>query len=499
MDLQSGRVLMEKESLLPLLALLTPLFGSFLILLFGERRRNLREGTTLVISSLTLLWAFLMLEALNEGHILKKDLFELFPGLWFSFRADPFGMVFLLLSTSLWLIISIYSIGYMRSLNEHAQTRFFFCFSLAILGAIGVALSSNLASLFVFYEILTVSTFFLVAHEESPEALRAGRKYLVYLLSGASLGLFGIVYLWARYGNLSFLEGGFIGEVKDWALTFVFLVTFLGFGTKAALMPFHEWLPSAMIAPTPVSALLHAVAVVKAGVFTCLRILYFVFGAKDFPLGFLLGLSLFVSFTVIGANLLAIREDNLKRRLAFSTVNNLAVILLGGLMLSKEALKGAILHIPFHGFMKITLFMCAGSIYVSSKRERVSELDGIGHSMPFTMGAFTVAALGLCGIPPLCGFLSKWYLCLGTLEASKKWFLLVWLTSSFLDAVYFLPIVYRAFFKGKKDPMIKEAPLSMTIPLLLTALGSVVLGLFPNFLFHLLDLVKMVISSFWGV
>jgi len=490
---------MEKESLLPLLALLTPLLGSFLILIFGENRRNLREGTTLAASSLTLLWTFLMLKALKAGYIPQKYLFELFPDLMFSFRADPLGMVFLLLSTSLWLIISIYSIGYMRSLKEHAQTRFFFCFSLAMFGAIGVALSDNLVSLFLFYEILTVSTFPLVAHEESLEALRAGRKYLVYLLSGASLGLFGIIYLWGHYRNVSFVAGGFVGEVKDWVLIFVFLMTFLGFGTKAALMPIHEWLPSAMIAPTPVSALLHAVAVVKAGVFTCLRVLYFVFEAKSFPTEFSLGLSLFVSFTVIGANLLAIREDNLKRRLAFSTINNLAIILLGALMLSKEALKGAILHIPFHGFMKITLFMCAGSIYVKSKKERVSELDGIGYSMPFTMGAFTISALGLCGIPPLCGFLSKWYLCLGTLEASKNWFLLIWLTSSFLDAVYFLPIVYRAFFRGKKDPKIKEAPFSMTIPLIVTALGSVTFGLFPNFLFHLLELVKMVISSVWGV
>jgi len=490
---------MEKESLLPLLALLTPLLGSFLILIFGEKRRNLREGTTLAASSLTLIWAFLMLKALKAGYIPQKDLFEIFPGLMFSFRADPLGMVFLLLSTSLWLIISIYSIGYMRSLNEHAQTRFFFCFSLAILGAIGVALSSNLLSLFVFYEILTISTFPLVAHEENLDALRAGRKYLVYLLSGASLGLFGIIYLWGHYHNVSFVAGGFIKEVKDGVLTFVFFSLFLGFGTKAALMPFHEWLPSAMIAPTPVSALLHAVAVVKAGVFSCLRVLYFVFEAKKLSPEFSFWLSLFVSVTVIGANLLAIREDNLKRRLAFSTINNLAVILLGALMLSKEALKGAILHIPFHGFMKITLFMCAGSIYVKSKKERVSELDGIGHNMPFTMGAFTVSALGLCGMPPICGFLSKWYLCLGTLEASKNWFLLVWLTSSFLDAVYFLPIVYRAFFKGEKDPKIKEAPPSMTIPLLLTALGSIVFGLFPNFAFHLLDLVKMVISSFWGV
>jgi len=490
---------MEKESLLPLLALLTPLLGSFLILIFGEKRRNLREGTTLLASSLTFLWAFLMLKALRAGYIPQKDLFELFPGLMFSFRADPLGMVFLLLSTSLWLIISIYAIGYMRSLNEHAQTRFFFCFSLAILGAIGVALSSNLLSLFVFYEILTISTFPLVAHEGNLEALRAGRKYLVYLLSGASLGLFGIIYIWAHYHNVSFVAGGFIKEPKDWVLNFVFLSLFLGFGVKAALMPFHEWLPSAMIAPTPVSALLHAVAVVKAGVFSCLSVLYFLFEAKKLPTEFSFWLSLFVSVTVIGANLLAIREDNLKRRLAFSTINNLAAILLGALMLSKEALKGAILHIPFHGFMKITLFMCAGSIYVKSKKERVSELDGIGHNMPFTMGAFTVSALGLCGIPPLCGFLSKWYLCLGTLEASKHWFLLVWLTSSFLDAVYFLPIVYRAFFKGKKDPKINEAPPSMTIPLLFTALVSIVFGLFPNFAFHLLDLVKMVISSSWGV
>ena len=492
---------MVRESLLSLLALLLPLVGAMGVLVFGERRRNLRETTTISASVLTFLLALMMLGPVKEGINLRTEIFQALPGISLLLKVDMMGMVFLLLTSSLWIAISIYSIGYMRSLGEHAQTRFYFCFAMAIFGAVGVALSGNLLSLFVFYEILTVSTFPLVAHHEDEEAILAGRKYLAYLLSGASLALFAILYSWESFGRMEFTPSGFIPLGSPKGVLLVLLLAFiLGFGSKAALMPLHEWLPSAMVAPTPVSALLHAVAVVKAGVFTCLRVLLFVFGPEVLSsMGVSLGFGIFVAFTVIVANLLALREDHLKRRLAFSTINNLSVILLGGFLLSESGIRGAVLHIPFHGLMKITLFMCAGAIYVQTGKEYVSELDGIGHRMPLTMGAFALCALGLCGIPPVCGFLSKWFLCLGALEAGQWVFLVVFLVSSFLDAAYFLPIVYKAFFyQGRDLRGIREAPLIMVFPLVVTALGSVLLGIFPNLLFHFWDLAHGVARLVMG-
>lgn len=460
-----------------------------MILLFGQWR-DLRDGSGLVASALTLWAALRVLEGVQGGKVLQCPLFSALPGLQVVLRADPMGTIFLLLTSSLWLVISLYSIGYMRALGEHAQTRFFFCFTLAIFSAIGVALSGNLLTLFFFYEVLTVSTFPLVGHEEGPEAIRASRKYLAYLLSGASLALLAILYTWGLAGTLDFRPGGFLGAGGG---TLLLLLAFvIGFGSKAALMPFHEWLPSAMVAPTPVSALLHAVAVVKAGVFAVLRVLLYVFGPGALSaMGVSLPLGAFVAVTVIGANLLALREEHLKRRLAFSTINNLAVIILGALLLSEDGIRGALLHIPFHGFMKITLFMAAGAIYCQTGKEYVGEMDGVGRQMPLTMAAFTVAALGLSGIPPLCGFLSKWFLCLGALEAGHYLFLGVFLLSSFLDAAYFMPIAYRAFFH-KGEGGFREAPWTMTIPILATALGSAILGLFPNWAFGFWDLAQEV-------
>ncbi len=476
--------------------LMLPLAAAFLVLLTGGRK--------LPCDLLPLPFAFLspvlglgLVSKLKAGEEIKTELIRVLPDLGLSFNLDALGAVFLLLTSSLWAVISLYSLGYMRSLQEHALRRFYCCFSLAIFGAFGVAMAQNLLTLFVFYEILTVSTFPLVAHEESEEALRAGRKYLVYLLSGATVGLFGLLWLKQKGGTLDFSVGGNIaGKIDPRMWGILFLLLAFGFGTKAAVMPFHEWLPSAMIAPTPVSALLHAVAVVKAGVFSCIRVILCVFGPKT--LGSFGSDSVFafaVAFTVIGANLLALSEDHLKRRLAFSTVNNLAVIILGAMLPTESGIKGAMIHIPFHGLMKITLFMCAGAIFVKTKKEYVNELSGLGKRMPITFGAFAVASLGLTGIPPICGFWSKWYLCSGALEAKNVAFLLVFLASSFLDAAYFLPIVYKAFFEGPGSQKVDEAPWTLTLPLIITALTCLLLGLFPDFLFGFLQFAEKASSA----
>ena len=315
---------------LPLIAVLFPLIGAVLILAAGSRRANLRELCTMLASAGQFASVFAMIPQLVRGQTLTCTMVPLGPALALELRVDPFGMIFALLSSFLWIVVSVYSIGYMRSLQEHAQTRFYFCFAMSLAGASGVALSGNLLTLYMFYEILTVATFPLVAHKETPEAIRAARKYLVYLLGGAVFVLFAIAATYYLTGSLDFVAGGFVGGrgSADF-LRVIFAAFIIGFGAKAAIMPLHEWLPSAMVAPTPVSALLHAVAVVKAGVFCCLRVILYVYGPGTLAdLALWTTLAAVVSCTVIVANLFALTQDNLKRRLAFSTINNLAVIIL---------------------------------------------------------------------------------------------------------------------------------------------------------------------------
>jgi len=491
------------ESIQPLFALLCPALGSTLILICGKRP-NVREAWTLLASCFQFLIILSMVPTILDGKKVACYLFTMFPGIDFGFHVDAFGLLFALTASSLWIVVSIYSIGYMRALKEHAQTRFYFCFALAILGAVGVALSGNLVTMYIFYEILTVSTYPLVAHEQSPEALFAGRKYLAYLLTGGAFLLGAIAVTYSIAGTTDFRPGGILtGTMASRSMFIILFVLFIIGFMKAAYMPFHSWLPTAMVAPTPVSALLHAVAVVKAGVFGVVRIVAFIYGVdlmQELGLGILL--ASFAGFTMIVASLFAIAQDNLKRRLAYSTISQLAYIVFGVALLSPMGITGAMLHIPFHGFMKITLFLCAGSILVASGKKNISEMAGIGRSMPITMLAFTVGVLGMCGLPPACGLVSKWYLGLGAVEANNLLFLAVLLISSLLDVVYFFPILYTAFFANKERgeaerkgaKKIREAPMSVVIPLTITALFSIILC-FPNPITHaVFGLVRMAIS-----
>ena len=490
------------ESMKPLFAIFCPAMGAILILL-SDRRPNLREGWTLLASLCQFAIVLSMTPMVSNGDVIVCSPFTMLPGVDFAFKVDPFGLLFAITSSSLWILVSIYSIGYMRALNEHAQTRFYFCFSLAILGAVGVALSANLVTMYIFYEILTVSTYPLVAHEQSSEALFAGRKYLAYLLTAGCFLLGAIVLTYSMAGTTDFAKRGILtaATAPHSMLTVLFVLFLIGF-MKAAYIPFHSWLPSAMVAPTPVSALLHAVAVVKAGVFGIIRVVGYIYGVDlmhELGLGTLL--ASFAAITMIGASLFAIAQDNLKRRLAYSTISQLSYIVFGAALLSPMGLSGAMIHIPFHGFMKITLFLCAGSILVASGKKNVSEMAGIGRSMPVTMAAFTVGALGMCGVPPVCGFISKWFLGMGTLQAGNLTFLAVILISSLLDIVYFFPIVYTAYFGSQPGPAgccggqeIREAPLTMIIPLSLTAFFSI-LFYFPNPITNtILTLAKMAIT-----
>ena len=490
-------------SIKPLLAVLVTLAAALLIIFTGERNRNLREFWTLLASILKFAIVISMVPLILKGNVIEYTIISLTPGIALQFRIDSLGMFFGVLASFLWIITSVYSIGYVRSLDEHAQTRYFFSFALCISATMGIAFAGNLLTLFIFYEILTVATWPLVYHKETKEAVMAGRKYLVYTLTGGMAIFFGTILIYSIAGTTDFSPGGFLsGHGSANMLRFIFVILILGFGVKAAVMVLHEWLPSAMIAPTPVSALLHAVAVVKAGVFGCLKVILYVFGPELLhELNLWLILAYFVSFTVIVSGMYALAQDNLKRRLAFSTINNLAIIIMGAAMLTPSGIKGAIFHMGGHGFMKITLFFVAGAIYVKTHKENISELDGIGRQMPLTMGAFAIGAMGIAGIPPVCGFISKWYMAMGTLEAHEVFFLFVLLTSAMMDIAYFFPIIYNSFFKKPKDNVVQrfnEAPMMMLVPLMITAIISIILGIFPNAFFNFLNLASTAAVTILG-
>jgi len=488
----------------PLWTLIIPSAVALLIL-SAAKRPNLRESWTLM-GSLALAYTVLSMSpvVLKSGPI-QFVWFTLFPGIDFAFRVDALGLIFATTSSCLWILVSIYSIGYMRSLKEHAQTRFYFSFAVALLGAMGIAFASNLVTMFVFYEILTISTYPLVAHEESPEALAAGHKYLAYLLTGGVFFLLAILVTYSLVGTTDFSCQGILKPALDstskLTLQIVFFFFLFGFA-KAAWMPVHAWLPSAMVAPTPVSALLHAVAVVKAGVFGIIRIVFYLYGPDLMhELGLGLTLACIASFTIIAANLYAIGQDNLKKLLAYSTINQLSFIILGAALLSPKAALAAMIHIAFHGFMKITLFLCAGAIMVVTGIKQISQLAGIGRTMPITLTAFTITAFGMCSIPPVAGFISKWYFCLGAIQADRIAFLLVAITASILDLVYFFPVVRTAFFDRATEARGRETErplyLFMIIPLAITGIFSILFCLFPN-IFHIFDLARMAVTNIFG-
>jgi len=488
----------------PIWALIWPTLVAVLIL-FADKRPNIRESFTL-LGSLALCLTVLSMTplVLNAGPIQYTG-FDLLPGIAFAFRVDALGLIFATTSSCLWILVSIYAIGYMRSLNEHAQTRFYFCFAAALVGAIGIAFAANLVTFFIFYEILTLSTYPLVAHDETPEALSGGHKYLAYLLTGGVFLLIGILLTYALVGTTDFVPNGILTPALKSTpmitLQIMFFFFMLGF-VKAAWMPFHSWLPTAMVAPTPVSALLHAVAVVKAGVFGIIRTVYYIYGIESMQdLGLGITLACIAAFTIIAANLYALGQDNLKRLLAYSTINQLSFIILGAALLSPKAALGAMIHIAYHGFMKITLFLCAGAVMVVTGTKQISQMSGLGKTMPVTMAAFTLAALGMCSIPPAAGFISKWYFCLGTIQADMPAFLVVAIVASILDLVYFFPIVRTAFFDGVSDMKESETGrphfLFMITPLALTGIFSIIFCFYPN-LFHIFDLAQMAVESIFG-
>jgi multicomponent Na+:H+ antiporter subunit D len=455
------------------LAILVPLVGALLIVLTG-RWPNLRETVTLVTALSLVGVVARILWGLTHEEEVEITLVEMLPGLSISLHTEPLSILFAAVASGLWVVTSVYSIGYMRGNNEQHQTRFYACFAIALAGAMGVAFASNLLTLFIFYEILTLSTYPLVAHKGDENAKRGARTYLGILLA-TSIGLLlpAIIWTWSVAGTLDFTPGGILeGNITDGLAAVLLLMFVLGVG-KAAVMPVHRWLPAAMVAPTPVSALLHAVAVVKAGVFSITKIVIYIFGL-DFLAHvpaerFLVYL---VGFTIIAASIVALRQNNIKRMLAYSTVSQLSYIVLAALVLAPLAEIGASIHIVAHAFGKITLFFAAGAIYIASKKTEITQLSGIGRRMPWTMTAFAIGGLSMVGVPPTAGFVSKWYMIAGAFQNDNYFVLAVLVTATALNAGYFLPIIFRAFFDKEDQPPAKdhgEAPWQMVAALTTTA------------------------------
>jgi len=466
-------------------SMVVPLAGALLISLAG-RAPNLREAITLVTSVILLGVVLTLLPVVLGGARPQVILFSLLPGLQIDFRVEPLGMLFALIASGLWIVNSLYSIGYMRGNKEAHQTRFFVCFALALAATMGIAFSGNLLTLFIFYELLTLSTYPLVTHHGTEKARDGGLVYLGLLLSTSTLFLLpALVFIWYIAGTTDFTVGGILADkLKPGELAFLLGLCVFGIG-KAALMPFHRWLPAAMVAPTPVSALLHAVAVVKAGVFSVVKVIVYTFGIETLALaGASHWLVALAGFTIIAASTVALTADNLKRRLAYSTISQLSYVTMAAALLAPLSLIGAVMHIAAHAVGKITLFFAAGAIYTAAHKTEVSQLDGIGRRMPWTMGAFAIAALSMIGLPPAAGFISKWYMLSGAMDAQHWLAVSVIILSTLLNAGYFLPIVYRAFFVlPPADPHGHphgEAPLLMVVALTATAAGTVLLFFFPD-------------------
>ena len=520
------------------LAILLPLLGAVGVLLTG-RSPNVRETVTMVVSLSTLGLVLSILPAVQGGETITLDLVKVLPGfangtdVWLAFEVEPLGMLYALVASILWVPTSMYAIGYMRGHNEDNQTRFFACFAMAIFAALGIAFAKNLFTLFLFYEVLTLSTYPLVTHYGNAEARRAGRIYMgILLTTSVALLLLGVLGTYYYAGTADFKLGGILqGKVQPWQA--VILLALYAFGTgKAALMPFHKWLPNAMVAPTPVSALLHAVAIVKAGVFTILKVVVYVFGLNflqetqmaiqffsdslSFEMGVNTWLMYAAAFTLLSSSVIALSKDNLKARLAYSTISQLAYIVLGAAIATEAAIMGAGLHIAMHAIGKITLFFCAGAIYVALHKKKISQMHGIGRKMPFTMSAFFLGSLCIIGVPPMGGSWSKWYLAIGAIDAEQLIFVIVLMVSSLLSIAYLMPVVVKAFFYEPQPDdghhhdehhdehhasssdktgflgQLQEAPLFCVAPLCLTAAGCIAMFFGAPFVYDLIESITKV-------
>ena len=498
---------MSVDTWLPALIVLSSLLPGLLIFFLDEERHALRTALNMAGAVLKIGLVGWMIWGVFHDHAYESRM-SLVPGLDLVLEADALSVFFVALSTLLWLVTTIYAIGYLED-SPH-RSRFFGFFSLCVSATVGIALAGNLVTFLIFYELLTLATFPLVAHRGTPDAMRGARVYLAYTVTGGAVLLFAVAWLSALAGPVEFTTGGALGGLAQThraELTVIFALLIAGLGVKAALVPLHGWLPQAMVAPAPVSALLHAVAVVKAGAFGIVRVVYDVYGvtlAAD--LGVLQPLALLAALTIVYGSVRAIAQDGLKKRLAYSTVSQVSYIALGTAIFGPVASIGGIVHLVHQGVMKITLFFCAGNLAETLGIHNVSEMRGCARRMPLTMAAFTVGALGMIGVPPVAGFVTKWYLGAGAVAAGEEWVLAVLAASSLLNAAYFLPILHAAWFSEPVGPWPEEhprgrfeAPLMLLVPALVTAALSIVAGLLAAAPFSPLDWAKLIAEREYGL
>jgi multicomponent Na+:H+ antiporter subunit D len=494
------------EFWLPLLVLASSLVTALINFGLGEERHILRNTLNLTGATVKLVLVAIIFWGEFHGRLYEAR-WEFLPGLDLALRVDPLALLFVTLSAILWLVTTIYAIGYLEEAPN--RRRFFGFFSLCVTATMGVALAGNLITFLFFYELLTIATYPLVIHRGTEEALRAGRTYLLYTVGGGALLLTGIVWLHGISGPVEFVSGGVLGEVAEdyrYQLIAIFAVMIAGLGVKAAIVPFHGWLPRAMVAPAPVSALLHAVAVVKAGAFGIVRIIYDVYGLGfAASLGVLQPLSVLAAVTIIYGSVKALSQDDLKRRLAYSTISQLSYIVLGTTLFGPLGTVGGLVHLMHQGFMKITLFFCAGNLAETLGIHHIHEMNGVGRRMPLTMAAFTVAAFGMIGIPPVAGFISKWYLGLGAIESGQQWVIPVLIVSSLLNSAYFLPILFRAWFREPDGEWTELQPRGrlevgwmLLAPPVTTALLALAAGLFAGWGYSPLGLAEEIVQDLYA-
>jgi multicomponent Na+:H+ antiporter subunit D len=512
---------MTAETLV-LLALGVPFLGGLSVLFSGPGSANVRDGLTVITSIILFCIVWQLIQIVDAGGRPTVTLLQMIPGLSLTLSLEPLGMIFAGVASFLWIVTSFYAFGYMRGHHEANQTRFFFCFAIAIMSALGIAFSGNMLTLFVFYEVLTISTFPLVTHSGTDEARRAGRVYLGILLgTSVTFLLTAMIWTYVEAGTLDFQKGGILeGNAPAGVIAILFGLYIYGIG-KAALMPFHRWLPAAMVAPTPVSALLHAVAVVKAGVFSVVKVSVFIFGLDTLrDTGASTWLAYVAAITILLSSIIAMRQDNLKARLAYSTISQLSYVVLGAMLASNIGAMGSTMHIVMHAFGKITLFFCAGAIIVFAHKTEISDMHGLGRKMPVTFFCFFVASLSIIGLPPLGGVWSKWYIALAAAETDQIIFIAVLMISSLLNIAYLMPLVLYGYFGKEKPadthshgddhshhhappnhsmlkhltfgrPGIAEAPIMCLAPIVLTTIGCFVL-------FFYADRIRLFLTPVFG-
>lgn len=497
---------MNSQSLLLLGILLSSFVTGMVIVFLKEESHRLRTTLNLAGATLKVLLVFVLLAGVYRGETYAISV-EFLPGVPFALGADGHSVLFVTLSSILWFWTTIYAVGYLED-SPH-RSRFFGFFSLCVTATTGIALSANLVTFLTFYELLTVSTYPLVVHRGTPEAMRGGRVYLTYTLIGGTVLLLAVVWLHVIAGPVAFRECGVLRGLEDahrTELQVIFVLFMAGLGVKAAVVPLHGWLPKAMVAPAPVSALLHAVAVVKAGAFGIVRIVDDVYGIETAAgLGVLQPLAVVAAVTIVYGSFRAFFQDGLKKRLAYSTISQVSYIVLGTALAVPAASAGALAHLVHQGIMKITLFFCAGNCAEALGVHRVSEMNGIGRRLPLTMAAFTVAALGMIGVPFLAGAVTKQYLGLGAEQAGAPWAGWVLTASSVLNAGYFLPILWRAWVRKPDGPWPAEHAAGrfethwmLLVPPLVTAAFVVLAGVFAESPISPLAWVKIIVQREYG-